>query len=197
MPYHEYIIKMYKECDDLYFQRFIDYIISTHNLKSDIFIKGENYDFVKILITGIIKEMTQNIKYNSLYEYYNSKKNTRYQKGDLEIFRHIWITKQYNLKRLLCNVKESEILHFFDQKYRTYLLYNYLIKEIYNMYGHNIVSNIPIIWNNIEFNIYKNTILYEDKMGKPYFDIMLLEEYESGNIQDPIKQIVNSNIMNI
>ena len=44
------------------------------------------------------------------------------KEGDPDVFHYIFVSRAYNLNRILSAVKEIDVLDFFDQKYRAFYM---------------------------------------------------------------------------
>jgi hypothetical protein len=184
MPLHDYIKKIYLECDDpLYFNRFIDYVIKKRHFVSQLFIKDHKYH-VTILVTGVLEYPKNHSTFHRLNDYYNNITNSNYLPSDLSIFKNIYITSSYTLNRLLCSLDEKTILEFFDINYRTYLLYNDLIRRIHLFTSLSPPDKIKIEYDNYIYYIDKHNISSEKQTLDNFKLSNFLDETENGFIKD-------------
>jgi hypothetical protein len=179
MPLHEYITRVYTEVDDpLYIIRFIDYLVSTTR---------KNYSFtvnnrtVKPLITGVLEDMKTKDRFNSLAQFYNSVNGSNISESDTIILKRIYVSKENTLSRVLCSISEKTILGFFDQKYRSFLMYRNVRRSIKYYTSISTNDTIHLRWNDEEF-IVDYTKLECKKNPLKIYD--LLEACENGKITD-------------
>lgn len=178
MPLHDYIIQIYKNVEDKkYFVRFLDFIITKQKKRVEFFIQPHP-GFVKALVTGILADEKIGKYYWSLAEYYNAITGNNIAEDDVSIFKKISITRQYTLHRMLCNIKESDILEFVDFKYRAYLFYDYLFRRINLKVGHIENEVIDIECDGEYFKADKLGIYHED-LSKIH---ELLDKYDDRTI---------------
>jgi len=131
MPPLQIIFDLYNDKEIcLYFNRFINYIISKLSKRNSIHLFGKN---IHISITGHIIEDNSNTEYESFQSLYLSlsdRKNNNNKSIKLVIFRQMFVAKGVNIWRLLCNVNEDDIINFFDLNYRAYRLFQDLAARI-------------------------------------------------------------------
>jgi hypothetical protein len=181
MPLHAFIKQIYKDCgDDQYFLRFLDYIITNRGKRPEFYIQGYSIKG-EILVQGVIKNEVSNSYYDSLHEYYNSVTDSKIERGDLELFKKIHISREFSLYRALCGVKEPEILQFVDQKYRSHLIYNDLRKRISCFAGLKPKGSLRIFWNDTYYNADKYSLVTENEY-KPDRVNDFMDEYDRGAI---------------
>jgi hypothetical protein len=189
MSYPSAIIQVFKGCfESVYFIRFIDYIITKRFGNKYYFdIKGHK---ASALISGILEDNETKEKYYSFAEFYNSITGASISKYDEEIFHHIYFQQKYNLHRLLCILKDDDIINFTDKKYRVFCMFRDLrdrLKHYQDLDGFNNLRKKEIIsWNNIKFSI-SLTMIKEcdnkDTDDNSSCDL-LLEVYETGVVTD-------------
>jgi hypothetical protein len=179
MPLHDYITQVYKEVNDpSYIIRFIDYLVSSTKRRV-IFTVNERT--VTPLITGVLEDIKTKERFYSLAQFYNSTNGSNIGDTDTLILKRVNVSKSYTLWRLLCSISEKTILEFFDQKYRSFLLYRDVRRRIklYTSISTNNVINLR--WNDEEF-VVNHTKLECKKHPFKIYDI--LEAYEDGYIRD-------------
>lgn len=179
MPLHDYAKKIYQEVpDSAYIIRFLDYVISKRFKFCSFSVNGYK---AKALITGILEDNQTKQHYYSLEEFYSKATGNSCQKGDLSILKKIYIVPDHTIWRIICSLKESDILGFFDQKYRSFLLYRDVRKRV-EQYTHIITNDIiVVIWNNSKFDICHTSIICHDDQKKIF---ELLEAFEDNRIED-------------
>jgi hypothetical protein len=179
MPLHAFIKKMYEgSLDPLYFIRFLDYLIYKRVGPYCLTIDKTSVD---IMITGVLVDTEKKREYFSLHTFYKDVTGKEVQFDDMTVLKEILVKPDYSIWRLICMVKEQEIIEFFDQKYGIFLMFRDLRKKIKEKMKIDIVSKIVIHWNGKEFNIKKSTIATDD----PHYVACvcnLLENYHSGKI---------------
>jgi hypothetical protein len=178
MPLHDYIKQIYQEVpDSAYIIRFLDYLISKRFKFCTFSVNG--YKAIA-LITGILEDNQTKQHYHSIEEFYSKATGTTCQKNDITILKKIYVIPNYSVWRIICSAKENEILGFFDQKYRSFLLYRDVRKRVKSYT--NIITNdkIVLIWNNSKFDICHTSIICHDDSKKAY---EFLETYEDGGIE--------------
>jgi hypothetical protein len=181
MPINSTITQIFKEVkDSSYIVRLLDYIVNTKYDRTE-FTVGTNKAIP--LITGVLKNTKTNQHYYSLAQFYNSVSDNHATENDLEMLKNIYVTKKYTLWRVLCNITDECVLGFFDQKYRSFLLYRRvgkIIKESDLTYSDGI---IPICWNEQEYELYPNRVVckYTQDNTKIF---ELLEAYEGDKLSE-------------
>jgi hypothetical protein len=185
MPLHDYIKKIYQEVDDsLYITRFIDYLLSINYNKLSYTV---NTYTVAPLITGVLEDINTKERFYSFSQFYEKASGIKVNHSDINILSKINITKDFNLMRILCNIKENEILGFYDQKYRTFLMYRTIRKCVkkYTIITTNNTNNtnneINLLWNKNTFSLKHTLLLCKDN---PINSYKLLDTYEDGNIKE-------------
>ena len=178
MPLHDYIKQIYEKVDDsAYIIRFLDYIISKRFKFCTFTVNGYK---AKSLISGILEDDKTKQRYYSLDEFYSKATNNVCQKKDISILKKIIVVSGYSVWRVICDTKEKDILGFFDQKYRSFLMYRDVRNRV--KYYTNIDTNndIVLIWNNSKFDLGHTSIICHDDPKKTF---ELLEAYENGDIE--------------
>lgn len=177
MPLHDYIKQIYENSNDsLYIIRFLDYIITKRYRKTTIAIKGQ---VVEPLITGILENIKTKERYYSLAEFYTKATGKKISETDINLLSMLNVTSEYTIMRLICNATELDILGFFDQKYRTFLLHLNLRKQITN---YTAKSTITLIWNNDDYEVSRTKLVCSDNTN-PYKIYDLLDAYEAKCIE--------------
>lgn len=127
MPLHKAIKQLYMdENNTLYFNRFLEYILTKRYKKMFLNVFDRSISF---LVTGELVENNTGKTYNSLNELYESVSGTVDKYNKIEILKRLYIFKNYSIWRILCGVGESDIIEFFDIKYRSYLMYHDLVRR--------------------------------------------------------------------
>jgi hypothetical protein len=177
MPLHEYIKQIYeKSADSLYIIRFLDYLVSKRYKRTTFAIKGQ---VVEPLITGILENVKTKERYYSLPEFYTKTTGKKINETDINLLSILNVTTEYTIMRLICNATELDILGFFDQKYRIFLLHRDLRKQIKNYTPR---STITLIWNNDEYEVSRTKIVCND-ITNSYKVYDLLDAYEAKRIE--------------
>jgi hypothetical protein len=178
MPLHDYIKQIYKEVgDSSYFIRFIDYLVSNTNRRVTFIVNGYT---AEPLISGVLQNIKTKDKYYSFAQFYNKATLGNVGETDTNIFKHINVTTNYTLWRILCNIDEKTILGFFDQKYRSFLMYRDVRQRIKYYTSIDTNKEIKVVWNKYNFIIsHTLTKCIED----PNMVYSLFEAYEDGKIQ--------------
>lgn len=182
MPLHDYIRQIYKEVNDRsYVIRFLDYLISNTSRPTISYpiTFTVNEHTVKLLISGILINIKTKEQYNSIAEFYNKVTLSNISETDINVFRNINVTNDYSIWRIVCNTKENTILEFFDQKYRSFLMYHDIKYRVKYYASININNEIPISWNNNKFVVLESRTKCELNPNMIY---TLLTAYEDGNI---------------
>lgn len=177
MPLHEYIQQIYLQVKDpSYVIRLFDYIISSRYHRT-VFMIGP-YS-VTPLITGVLENTKTKQNYYSLVEFYNSVASRPLKETDLEIFKHINVTNNYSLWRVFCSLTNEDILGFFDQKYRAFLLFRDMRKLI-KIRNHS-EREMQIYWNEQEYDLYLNRVVCKFTQDQ-HAVFELLEAFERGDM---------------
>lgn len=182
MPIIDSVIKMYKECaETVYFIRFLDFIISKKF--NSVEFNFNNIRF-KPLISGVIEDPHTGKKYFSLVQIYNELSGKELKEGDPDVFHYFFVSKAYNLNRILSAVKETDVLDFFDQKYRAFYMYRDLKFRILHYTGIRLGrddSVLTVRWNGMKHEVQISSITCDTHFNT-YKAYELLTAYESGNI---------------
>jgi|694.fasta_scaffold140089_1 hypothetical protein len=179
MPLHDYIRQIYETAEDrTYVVRFIDYVLGKRFKRMEFIVKGQ---IVEPLITGVLENKKTNQRYNSLAEFYSDATKQTVDEYDVEILKKINITINYSIWRIICSVKEVEILGFFDQKYRAFLMYRDVRARIKQWCSISTNEEVSLWWNGNEYRLW-HTRLGSDDTENPYRIYDLFEAYENGGI---------------
>lgn len=174
MPFHEYVKQIYQEVNDqLYIIRFLTYLINTRHKKVLFTVNGIT---VEPLINGILEDKKSKKQFYSIVEFYNYAYDTNFRKSDINILSKVFVIPEYSIMRIICNVTESYILNFFDQKYRAFLMYRNIQEHLKN----NLLNSIGLHWNNYDFVLNSTELLCQDATVA----LNLLELFEDGEIKD-------------
>jgi len=177
MPLHDYIKQIYKEVgDSSYFIRFIDYLVSNTNRRVTFIVNGYT---AEPLISGVLQNIKTKDKYYSFAQFYNKATLGNVGETDTNIFKHINVTTNYTLWRILCNVDEKTILGFFDQKYRSFLMYRDVRQRIKYYTSIDTNEKVNLMWDDNKFTI-SHTKLECPK--RPHMIYELFKAYEDGFI---------------
>ena len=177
MPLHDFIRQIYEEVDDpLYIIRFLNYLVNTR-YKRVIF--TVNNITVEPLITGILEEKTSNKRFFSIAEFYSYATGQKVSQTDISILSKVFVTREYSVMRLICNIKEDEILNFFDQKYRTFLLYRDIKKRIKFYALKDANGPINLRWLDNDITVHHTKITCDKDIT---LSLKLLKVYEDGMI---------------
>jgi len=175
MPLHNYTKQIYEEVTDpSYIIRFLDYLIQKRFKRSSFTVKGI---VAEPLITGVIKNTKTKEHYKSLAQFYNTVTGSKYKENDISLLAHINATKDYTVMRIICNMKEDDILGFFDQKYRAFLIYLDVLKQIKNYTNIHITDKINLKWNNKQYLV--SCVKISDNDINPYAVFEFYEAYET------------------
>ena len=93
------------------------------------------------------------------------------------------ITSNYSIWRFVCSISEEEILEFFDQKYRSFLMYRDVRKRIKFYASIDTNSEIHLFWNDKEYVLNHTRLECKDK-SNPYIQYEFMEAYEEGFIKE-------------
>ena len=179
MPLHDYIKQIYKTAEDrTYVIRFIDYVLGKRFKRMEFIVRGQ---IVEPLITGVLENKKTNQRYNSLASFYSDATKQSVDEYDVEILKKINITINYSIWRIICSVKEGEILDFFDQKYRAFLMYRDVRTRIKQWCSISTNDEVSLWWNGNEYRLW-HTRLGSDDTENPYRIYDLFEAYEDGGI---------------
>jgi hypothetical protein len=183
MPIIDSVMKMYTECvETVYFIRFLDFIISKKFNSVEFNFNNTRF---KPLISGVIEHPHTGKKYYSLVQLYNDLTGKELKEGDPDVFHYFFVSKAYNLNRILCSVKEIDVLEFFDQKYRAFYMYRDLKLRILHYTGIRLGRDDAVInvqWNGMKHELQISSITCTPHFN-PYKAYELLTAYESGNIK--------------
>lgn len=176
------VLKIYTQCNEtVYFVRFLDYVISKRFNSVEFNINGLRF---KPHISGVIENPENGKKYYSLVQLYNDITGNNFNEGDTTVFHHLFVSKSYNLNRVLSAVKEIDVLEFFDQKYRAFCMYRDLKKRILHYTGIRLGKEdnmLNVRWNRLKHYIQISSITCDPHFN-PYKAYELLTAYESGGI---------------
>lgn len=178
MPLHDYIKQIYKEVgDSSYTIRFLDYLVSSTNRRSTFTVNGYT---AEPLISGVLQDVKTKERYYSLAQFYNKATMANVGESDTNVFKKISVTPTYTLWRIVCNINEKTILGFFDQKYRSFLMYRDIRQRI--KYYTSIETNkeISLFWNDNEFVVSHTQTKCKENPNMIY---SLFEAYEDGCIE--------------
>jgi hypothetical protein len=179
MSVYDYIKQLYDEVKDpAYIIRLIDYLISKQ-FKQTTFTIGNQVAIP--LISGVLKNVKTNKYYTSFTHFYNLVNNTNINEGNMDIFKDIYLTKKCTLQMALYNLNTLTVLDFFDQKYRSFLLFKDIQYLISNKLSINLDNNIKIYWKGDEYCINSYSVICKtDSNSYKFYDI--LEAAENGAI---------------
>jgi hypothetical protein len=178
MPLHDYIKQIYKEVNDpQYIIRFLDYLIGKTNRRTTFTVKGHS---VEPLITGVLQDTKTKERYYSLAQFYNNVTGANVGETDTTIFKNINVTSGYTLWRIVCTMTEKDILEFFDQKYRSFLMYRDARKRIKYYTSVDTNDKVTLMWGDEEF-VLSHTKLECPKSPQRVYE--MLEAYEDGFIE--------------
>ncbi len=176
MPLHDYIRQIYQEAgDSAYIVRFLYFIIGKYVKRVEFLAGGHK---AEPLITGILENVKTKEHYYSLAEFYTKSTGIPIELTDISIFKKINVTQSYSVWRIVCNVKEKDILNFFDQKYRAFLMYRDIRRRVK---AHTSDKEIKLVHNEDEFTLNYSSL---DCKGDLEKSLTLLEEYEEGTVTD-------------
>jgi len=180
MPLHNYTKNIYESVtDSAYIIRFLDYLIGKHFKRTTFTVNGI---IAEPLITGVLENVKTKERYHSLAEFYNTVTRSTIKDNDISLLTKINITKDCSVMRIICNVKEDYILDFFDQKYRTFLIYRDIRKRIRQYTSNDMSSEVKLFWDGTEYDLSRTKIACNDT-SNPYSCYKLLEAYEDGVIE--------------
>lgn len=186
MPLHDYIKQIYKNVNDsLYIIRFISYLI---NMRYNRVVFSVNGVKVEPLNTGVLKDSKSNKRFNSFAEFYTYASGIKVIKTDIDILSKINVTNKYSVMRIICNAKEDDILSFFDQKYRTYLMYCDIKNRITKYVPNSINGPIKLQWKGIMFTLECNKI---SCINDNTFELNILGDYENGLVINQLYYCTN------
>lgn len=171
MPLHDNIKTIYQKVNDsAYIIRFINYLVNLHYKKISYSVNG--YTVIP-LINGILEDVNTKKKFYSIAQFYNYATNSKFSTIDVNILSKIFVTKEYSIMRIICKINEADILNFFDQQYRIFLMYNDIQKRLML----NTYDTINLEWNNNNFELNYDSLLFKNNTFKSY---KLLQAYEDG-----------------
>lgn len=178
MPLHDYIKQVYKEVgDSSYTIRFLDYLVSSTNRRTTFTVNGYT---AEPLISGVLQDVKTKERYYSLAQFYNKATMANVGESDTNVFKRINVTPGYSLWRIVCNINEKTILGFFDQKYRSFLMYRDIRQRIKYYTSIDTNKEIQLFWNSNEFVVSHTQTKCEENPNMIY---SLLEAYEDGCIE--------------
>jgi hypothetical protein len=176
------ILKLYKECDDeLYFIRFLDYVISSRYPRVKFILNGV---VAEPMISGAIRVNETRKEYYSIDEFYQSAGEKRdCIRGD-RVLRELCVTDGATLWSVLEKVDEAELLNFVDQKYRAFLVYKDLESRIAPCSDDGYMPRRVLIkWESVRFYLTRSSIedyTHTDIPIGPYEKFRFLSAYEEG-----------------
>lgn len=180
MPLHDYVKHIYEDATDpAYIIRFLDYLIGKRYKRTTFVV---NDQVAEPLITGILENTKTKERYYSLAQFYTKVTGQVAKETDISLLGKIHITKEYTVMRIICNMKEDDILGFFDQKYRSFLMYRAVRNRIKQYTSLDINNTITLFWNNTEYKLNYTNIICNDNTT-PYGWCDLLKQYEDGFIK--------------
>lgn len=178
MPLSPILTKVFQEVKDpSYIIRLLDYLVNSRYDRTEFIIGSQK---AIPLITGVLKNTKTNEHYYSLAQFYNSVTSNDVKENDFEILNSIHVTKKYSLLRVICSFTDDLILGFFDQKFRSFLLYRSLgkmIQELGLTYSEGVIS---ISWKDQEYELHPNRVICDK--NKKVFE--LLQAFEGGKLGD-------------
>jgi hypothetical protein len=180
MPLHDYIKQIYEDVrDPSYIIRFLDYIIQRYYKRTTFVI---NDQVAEPLITGVLQNTRTKEHYYSLAQFYKQVTGTKVSETDINLLAKINVTREYSVMRIICKIKEDDILGFFDQKYRTFLMYRDVKKRVMHYTSINTHGHIDLFWNDTLYDLNHTALVTknESNINKCY---ELLEAYEDGFIK--------------
>ena len=178
MPLSPTLTKIFQEVNDpSYIIRLLDYLVNSRYERTE-FIIGEHK--VVPLITGVLKNTKTNQHYYSLAQFYNSVTNNDVKEHDFDTLNTIHVTKKYSLLRILCSLTDDTMLGFFDQKYRSFLLYRSIGKMIQELGLTYTEGTISVSWNKCDYELHPNRVICDK--NKKVFE--LLQAFEGGKLGD-------------
>jgi hypothetical protein len=178
MPLSPILTKIFQEVKDpSYIIRLLDYLVNTRYDRTEFIIDGNK---AVPLITGMLRNTKTNQHYYSLAQFYNSVTNNDVKENNFEMLNLIHVTRKYSLLRILCSLTEDIILGFFDQKYRSFILYRSVGKMIQELDHTYIEGTIYVSWNEYDYELHPNKIICEK--NKKVFE--LLQAFEGGKLSD-------------
>ena len=180
MPLHDYTKQIYESAtDSAYIIRFLDYLIGKRYRRTTFTVNGE---VAEPLITGVLENVKTKERYYSLAEFYNTITGSHAKEKDVSLLAKINITKEYTVMRIICNMPEEYILGFFDQKYRSFLMYRDVRKRIKHYTSIDVNGEVKLFWNGTEYEVSYTKITCNDIVN-PYSCYNLLDAYEDGFIE--------------
>jgi hypothetical protein len=181
MPPHQAIQDIYlRGVDPLYINRFIDYLLGfqiNHNICNIKDIK------VRRLITGILENTKTKHRYHSFAQFYNTVTGNNVATNDISILKEITANDSQSIWSLLSHATEEQIIGFFDQKYRCFLLYRDISKRIHFNHEIDVKDKLTLYWDTTHFELSRSKLTCDDYTN-PYRIYELLEEYENNTISD-------------
>jgi hypothetical protein len=179
MPLHDYIRQIYQEAgDSAYIIRFLYFVIGKY-VKRVEFLAGDHK--AEPLITGILENVKTKERYYSLADFYTKATGNPISMTDISIFKKVNVTQSYSVWRMVCNVKEHQILEFFDQKYRAFLMYRDIRSRVRAYANFDTEKEIKLLHNDTEFTLTHSSL--DCKYGSEK-SLELLEEFENGTVEE-------------
>jgi hypothetical protein len=179
MPLHDYIRQIYQEAgDSAYIVRFLYFVIGKHIKRVEFLAGGHK---AEPLITGVLENVKTKERYYSLADFYTKATGNPISMTDISIFKKVNVTQSYSVWRMVCNVKEHQILEFFDQKYRAFLMYRDIRSRVRAYANFDTEKEIKLLHNEYEFTLNHTSLYCKDD---PQKSLALLEEYEDGTVTE-------------
>lgn len=180
MPLHDYVKQIYQDVNDSsYIVRFLGHIINKRYKHVEFRIKGRT---AIPLITGVLEDVKTKERYHSLAEFYSKVTGIKADKANIRILKEINVTDTYDVMRIICNIEEEDILRFFDQKYRSFLMYRDVRKRIKHYASIDVDKTVRLRWKDMNYELGHTEITCDDEEN-PYKCYELLEAYEKGFIE--------------
>jgi hypothetical protein len=178
MTASDIVSRLYKsEHDALYFIRLLNFLILKRMNFVVFFIPGKDIK-VKPLHTGVLEDKTNKICYNSLYEFYNAVSDEKMNPTDTEIFSKIYVSTNFNIKRLISVLEEKDVLSFIDQKYRSFLIHNDIRRRVKSIKNMSWTDAVYLEWDNCIYKLERDNIVAEDDILNMYKVSEFLDSYE-------------------
>jgi hypothetical protein len=127
------------------------------------------------LISGILQNVKTKERYSSLAEFYNKASLENIAKTDTSIFKKIHLKSGNTLWNLISNTQEKTVLNFFDQKYRSFLMFRDIRLRIKMFKTVDISKEINLFWNEHNFISTRSETICDENPNMIY---SLLEQYE-------------------
>ncbi len=177
MPLSPILTKIFQEVKDpSYIIRLLDYLVNSRYDRTEFIIGSQK---AIPLITGVLRNTKTNEHYYSLSQFYNSVTSNDVKENDFEILNSIHVTKKYSLLRVICSMTDDVILGFFDQKFRSFLLYRSIGKMIQELGLTYPEGTISVSWKDQEYELHPNRVICEK--NKKVFE--LLQAFEGRKLE--------------